>query len=62
MGAREGKKLLLTADNISCPAAAWALGFKTPPIKLSSGEMPASMGIFRNAAAAKNTLSNHATP
>lgn len=57
MGAREGKKLLLTADNISCPAAAWALGFKTPPIKLSSGEMPASMGIFRSATAAKNTLS-----
>ena len=27
MGAREGKKLMLTAENISCPAAAWALGF-----------------------------------
>ncbi len=56
MGARDGKKLLLTADNISCPAAAWALGFKSPPIKLSSGEMPAGMGIFDSPTAAKNTL------
>jgi uncharacterized protein (DUF169 family) len=24
MGARESKRLLLTADNVSCPAAAWA--------------------------------------
>ena len=56
MGAREGRKLLLTKDNISCPAAAWALGFKEPPPKLSSGEMPASMGIFGSPAAAKHTL------
>ena len=56
MGAREGNKLLLTEDNISCPAAAWALGFKEPPSKLSSGEMPAGMGIFGSPAAAKNTL------
>jgi uncharacterized protein (DUF169 family) len=56
MGAREGNKLLLTTDNISCPAAAWALGFKEPPAKLSSGEMPAGMGIFGSPAAAKNTL------
>ena len=56
MGAREGEKLLLTGDNVSCPAAAWALGFKEPPAKLSSGEMPAGMGIFGSPAAAKNTL------
>jgi len=56
MGAREGRNLLLTVDNISCPAAAWALGFKEPPLKLSSGEMPAGMGIFASPAAAKNTL------
>jgi len=56
MGAREGRNLLLTVDNISCPAAAWALGFKEPPLKLSSGEMPAGMGIFGSPAAAKNTL------
>ena len=57
MGARDTKNLMLTAQNISCPAAAWALGLKEPPPKLSSGEMPASMGIFGNPAAAKNTLS-----
>lgn len=56
MGAREGNKLLLTADNISCPAAAWALGFKEPPVKLSSGEMPAAMGIFASPAAVRNTF------
>jgi len=56
MGAREGRRLLLTADNISCPAAAWALGFREPPVKLSSGEMPASMGIFGSQSAAKTTL------
>jgi len=57
MGAREGKKYLLTADNIACPAAAWAIGFKEPPATLSSGEMPAKMGIFSSPEAAKNTLS-----
>ena len=56
MGSREGNGLILTAENISCPAAAWALGFKMPPPKLSSGEMPASMGIFGSPDAAKNTL------
>ena len=56
MGAREGNKLLLSGENISCPAAAWALGFKEPPAKLSSGEMPAGMGIFGSPQAAKNTL------
>jgi uncharacterized protein (DUF169 family) len=56
MGAREGQKLMLTTENIACPAAAWALGFKEPPPKLSSGEMPAAMGIFANPAAVRNTL------
>jgi uncharacterized protein (DUF169 family) len=57
MGAREGKKYLLTADNIACPAAAWAIGFKEPPATLWSGEMPAKMGIFSSPEAVKNTLS-----
>jgi len=58
MGAREGKKYLITADNIACPAAAWALGFKEPPATLSSGEMPAKMGIFGSPQAVKNTLNS----
>jgi len=56
MGAREGKKLLLLGDNISCPAAAWALGFKEPPPKLTSGEMPYAMGIFGSPKAVQNTF------
>jgi len=56
MGAREGKKYLLTADNVTCPAAAWALGLKEPPPKLTSGEMPAAMGIFGSPEAVKNTF------
>jgi len=54
--AREGKKYLLTAENLSCPAAAWALGFRPPPEKLKSGKMPADMGIFGSPAAAQRTL------
>ncbi len=56
MGVRAGKKYLLTVDNIACPAAAWAFGFKEPHAKLSSGEMPAAMGIFGSPEAAANTL------
>lgn len=56
MGAGHGEKLLLTADNVSCPAAAWALGLKEPPAKLASGDTPAALGLFRSAAAAVHTL------
>jgi len=58
MGAREGKRYLLTADNIACPAAAWALGFKEPPPTLSSGEMPFKMGIFGSPEAVRSTLNS----
>jgi uncharacterized protein (DUF169 family) len=58
MSAAESRKLLLTADNIACPAAAWALGLKEPPPTLSSGEMPAKMGIFASPEAVKNTLNS----
>jgi uncharacterized protein (DUF169 family) len=56
MGAREGKKYKLSTENSACPAAAWALGFKEPPPMLSSGEMPAAMGIFASPAAVRNTF------
>lgn len=56
MGAREGNKYLLTAENIACPAAAWALGSKEPPSTLSSGEMPFAMGIFDSPEAVRNTF------
>lgn len=57
MEARRGKRVLLTPENIACPAAAWALGFKEPPPVLVSGEMPASMGIFGNPDAVVHTFS-----
>ena len=57
MEARKGKHLLLTPENIACPAAAWALGFKEPPDRLSSGEMPAAMGIFGSPEAVVHTFS-----
>jgi len=57
MEARKGKQVLLTPENIACPAAAWALGFAEPPPRLSSGEMPAAMGIFGCPEAVVNTFS-----
>lgn len=56
MDASYGQRLVMNADNIACPAAAWALGLKEPPTQLSTGQMPAAMGIFGSADAAKNTL------
>lgn len=56
MGAAKGRKYLLTAQNIACPAAAWAFGFREPPATLASGEMPFKMGIFGNPEAVRNTL------
>lgn len=56
MEARRGRKVLLTPENISCPASAAAFGFKPLPPKLASGEMLASFGIFGNPAAGKATL------
>jgi len=48
MRARQGERLLLTAEEIACPAAASALGFKTLPHKLESGEMLKGFGIFQD--------------
>jgi uncharacterized protein (DUF169 family) len=57
MEARRGKHVLLTPENLACPAAAWALGFKEPPPVLASGEMPAAMGIFGSPDAVVHTFS-----
>ena len=57
MEARRGKHVLLTPENIACPAAAWALGFREPPPVLASGEMPAAMGIFGSPDAVVHTFS-----
>ncbi|MGQ9676473.1 MAG: DUF169 domain-containing protein [Chloroflexota bacterium] len=60
MEASEGKKVLLTPDNIACPASAAALGFKPLPEKLETGEMLASFGIFASKEAGYNTI--HSMP
>lgn len=57
MEARRGRRVLLTPENIACPAAAWALGFDDPPPRLVSGEMPVAMGIFGNPEAVQHTFS-----
>ena len=57
MEARRGGQVLLTPENIACPAAAWALGFAEPPPRLVSGEMPVAMGIFGNPEAVVLTFS-----
>jgi len=60
MEASEGKKVLLTPENTSCPASAAALGFKPLPQKLETGEMLAAYGIFASKEAGSNTI--HSMP
>jgi len=60
MEASEGKKVLLTPENASCPASAAALGFKPLPQKLETGEMLAAYGIFASKEAGSNTI--HSMP
>ncbi len=56
MEARRGEKRPLTPENVSCPAAASALGFRPLPKKLASGEMPARFDIFASAEAGRRTI------
>jgi len=56
MEASRGKKVLLTPENIACPASASALGFKPLPEKLETGEMLAAFGIFASKEAGYNTI------
>lgn len=48
MRARKEEYLILTKDEISCPAAAAALGFKPLPKNLQDGTMLQGYGIFRD--------------
>lgn len=47
MRAREGNKLLATADNIACANGASALGFMPVPEKLANGEFLSALGSFQ---------------
>lgn len=57
MLARHGEEVLLTAENIACPAAAAAFGFKPLPPKIAEGEMLTILGLFATLEAAKRTMS-----
>lgn len=46
MRAGQGEKIIITQDNIACPASAAAFGLKPLPEILSSGQMLYNMGLF----------------
>ena len=52
MDARRGKRVVLHKENISCPAAAAALGLKPLPKQLQDGTMLCGYGIFKTKQAA----------
>jgi len=56
MRARKGETLLLTAEDITCPAAAAALGFKPLPQKLEDGTMLCGYGIFEDPESGINVM------
>lgn len=56
MLAKRGKTLMLTAENIACPAAKAALGLGPLVEKISSGEMLCMLGLFMSKEAAAKTM------
>ena len=52
MEARRGKSVVIQKDNISCPAAAAALGLKPLTKQLQDGTMLCGYGIFKTRDAA----------
>ncbi|MBS7633449.1 DUF169 domain-containing protein [Candidatus Bathyarchaeota archaeon] len=56
MLAKKGETLLLTAEDIACPAAKAALGFGPLPEKISNGEMLCVLGLFMSREAAAKTM------
>jgi uncharacterized protein (DUF169 family) len=57
MHARKGQILMLTAEDLACPAAKAALGFAPLPEKIASGEMLCSLGLYMTKEAAAKTMS-----
>ncbi|MCW4045869.1 MAG: DUF169 domain-containing protein [Candidatus Bathyarchaeota archaeon] len=56
MLAKRGQTLMLTAENIACPAAKAALGLGPLVEKISSGEMLCTLGLFLSKDAAAKTM------
>jgi uncharacterized protein (DUF169 family) len=57
MLARKGQTLMLTAEDLACPAAKAALGFAPLPEKISTGEMLYVLDLFMTKEAAAKTMS-----
>ncbi len=58
MEARHGKTIVITKENISCQAAAAALGLKLLPKNLQDGTMLSGYGIFKDKNAAVNVITS----
>ena len=58
MLATQGNKVVITKDNITCPASGAALGFKPLPDALSSGKMLYDLGLFSSVDAGKKLMEN----
>lgn len=56
MKARFGDRVVLSEENITCPASASAFGFKPLAEKLRKGEMLNKMGLFASREAASHTM------
>ena len=56
MEAKRGHSLMLTTQDISCPAAASAFGFTPLPEKIRSGEMLCALGLFDSKDAAAKMM------
>lgn len=56
MRAGDGESILITSENISCPASAAAFGLKPLPEMLSSGQMLHNMGLFATLEAGKKAM------
>jgi uncharacterized protein (DUF169 family) len=53
---RRGETLLLTPENLACPAAHAAFGFGPLPAKISSGQMLHVLGLYETPEAAAETM------
>ncbi|MHB1686417.1 MAG: DUF169 domain-containing protein [Ignavibacteriaceae bacterium] len=58
MKARHGKTVFVTKENISCPAAAAALGLKPLPKNLQDGSMLCGYGIFKEKESGINVMNS----
>ena len=56
MRSGNGEKIMLTSENIACPASAAAFGLKPLPEMLSSGQMLLNMGLFATAEAGSKAM------